>query len=538
MEKNESKQKKESLAKQIDWVSTLVPLAGVLALCALFMILPGQSTIVLQAIRGFLGDDCGLYYAILGLGIFGCTMYIAFSKYGKIKLGNLEKPQYSSFKWGTMIFTSTMAADILFYSLCEWALYANESHIADMGGIQKWASTYPLFHWGPIAWGFYIVLAVAFGFMLHVRGRDKQKFSEACRPVLGKKVDGFWGKIIDLIAVFALLAGTATTFSLATPLLSAALCHVFGLNGGTLLTIGILVLIAVVYTLTVWFGMKGIARLASICSYLFFALLLYVLVGGGETGYILETGFSSLGNLVQNFIGMSTWMDPLRENSFPQNWTIYYWAYWMVWCVATPFFIGVISKGRTIKNMVLGGYGWGLAGTFTSFIILGNYGMAQQLKHGVDISGFIADGGDYSQAILMIFDTLPLAKLGLILLVITMIAFYSTTFDALTMVVSSYSYKRLDVDKEPDKKVRTFWAVLFILLPIALIFAENSMYSLQSVSIIAAFPIGFIILLIVISFFKDANAYFKERAGKTEPTVSGEVIQNASECPASDTEEE
>ena len=383
MEKNENKQKKENLAKQIDWVSTLVPLAGVLALCALFMILPGQSTIVLQAIRGFLGDDCGLYYSILGLGIFGCTMYIAFSKYGKIKLGNLEKPQYSSFKWGTMIFTSTMAADILFYSLCEWALYANESHIADMGGIQKWASTYPLFHWGPIAWGFYIVLAVAFGFMLHVRGRDKQKFSEACRPVLGKKVDGFWGKVIDLIAVFALLAGT-----------------------------------------------------------------------------------------------------------------------------------------------------------FTSFIILGNYGMAQQLKHGVDISGFIADGGDYSQAILMIFDTLPLAKLGLILLVITMIAFYSTTFDALTMVVSSYSYKRLDVDKEPDKKVRTFWAVLFILLPIALIFAENSMYSLQSVSIIAAFPIGFIILLIVISFFKDANAYFKERAGKTEPTVSGEVIQNASECPASDTEEE
>lgn len=525
--------KKESIIKQIDWVSTLIPLAGVLAICAVFMILPGQSTIVLQAIRGFLGDDCGLYYGILGLGIFGCTMYIAFSKYGKIKLGNLEKPQYSSFKWGSMIFTSTMAADILFYSLCEWALYANESHIEDMGGIQKWASTYPLFHWGPIAWGFYIVLAVAFGFMLHVRGRDKQKFSEACRPILGKKVDGFWGKVIDLIAVFALLAGTATTFSLATPLLSAALCHVFGFEGGTILTIVILIVIAVVYTLTVWFGMKGISRLASICCYLFFALLLYVLLGGGETRYILETGFSSLGNLAQNFIGLSTWMDPLRENSFPQNWTIYYWAYWMVWCVATPFFIGVISKGRTIKNMVLGGYGWGLAGTFTSFIILGNYGMAQQLKHGVDAAGFIADGGDYSQAILMIFDTLPLAKLGLILLVITMIAFYSTTFDALTMVVSSYSYKRLDVDKEPDKKVRTFWAVLFILLPIALIFAENSMYSLQSVSIIAAFPIGFIILLIVISFFKDANAYFKERAGKSGPSS-----QSASECPVPDREEE
>jgi BCCT family betaine/carnitine transporter len=213
--------------------------------------------------------------------------------------------------------------------------------------------------------------------------------------------------------------------------------------------------------------------------------------------------------MIQNFIGISTWMDPLRENSFPQNWTIYYWAYWMVWCVATPFFIGLISKGRTIKNTILGGYAWGLAGTFTSFIILGNYGLAQQLKHGVDISGFIANGGDYSEAILKIFETLPLSSIGLILLAITMIAFYATTFDSLTMVVSSYSYKKIKVDEEPDKKIRTFWAIIFILLPIALIFAENSMYSLQSVSIIAAFPIGFIILLIIVSFFKDANSYLK-----------------------------
>ena len=316
--------------------------------------------------------------------------------------------------------------------------------------------------------------------------------------------------MIDLIAIFALIAGTATTFSLATPLLSSALSRVFGFKDGTALTIMILLLIAAVYTLTVWFGMKGISKLASYCTYLFFALLIYFLFIGGETGYILETGFSALGNMIQNFIGMSTWMDPLRENSFPQNWTIYYWAYWMVWCVATPFFIGIISKGRTIKNVVLGGYGWGLLGTFTSFIILGNYGLAQQMKHGIDISGFIADGGSYSNAILKIFDTLPLSKYGLILLVVTMIAFYSTTFDSITMVVSSYSYKKLSIGEEPDKKVRTFWAVMFILLPIALIFSENSMYSLQSVSIIAAFPIGIIVVMIVVSFFKDARKYLKE----------------------------
>lgn len=226
--------------------------------------------------------------------------------------------------------------------------------------------------------------------------------------------------------------------------------------------------------------------------------------------YILETGLSALGNLIQNFPVMSTWMDPLRENSFPQNWTIYYWSYWMVWCVATPFFIGLISKGRTIKNTILGGYGWGLLGTFTSFIILGNYGLAQEMKHGVDISGFIAAGGSYAEAILKIFDTLPFSKIALLLLALTMIAFYATTFDSITMVVSCYSCKRLPIGEEPDKRIRTFWAVVFILLPIALVFSEKSLYSLQSVSIIAAFPLGIILLLIVEGFFKDAGNYISK----------------------------
>lgn len=288
------------------------------------------------------------------------------------------------------------------------------------------------------------------------------------------------------------------------------LSRVFGISNSTFLTVIILVLIALIYTITVWFGMKGISRLAVACSYLFFAFLLYFLIGGGEATYIIETGISAMGNMAQNFIGLATWMDPLRGNSFTQDWTIFYWAYWMVWCVATPFFMAMISRGRTIKNVILGGYGCGLAGTFTSFIILGNYGLSQQMRGNIDIVGDIGSGGSISEAILSIFDTLPLPSLGLMLLVITMIAFYSTTFDALTMVVSSYSYKKLDIGEEPDRRVRVFWSILFILFPIALIFAENSLNSLQSVAIIAAFPIGIIILLIVASFLKDAKAYLED----------------------------
>ena len=164
MDQNE----KKYLMKKLDWVTTIVPFVCVLILCLLFMVFPQKSTDTLSSIRFFLGNEFGSYYLLIGLGVFLCSLYMAFSRYGKIKLGNIEKPQYSNFKWGTMMFTAGLAADILFYSLCEWVLYANEPHIADMGTFQDWASTYPLFHWGPIPWSFYMVLAVAFGFMLPV----------------------------------------------------------------------------------------------------------------------------------------------------------------------------------------------------------------------------------------------------------------------------------------------------------------------------------------------------------------------------------
>lgn len=509
---------KNTLLGRLDLPLIIVPLVIVIALCAVFIISPEQSTGVTDRIRDFLGNDLGAFYIVIGLGIVLITLYIAFSRYGSIRLGNLDKPQYSDWKWATMIFTGVFAADIIFYSLIEWALYAGEPRIEQLGGIQDWASTYPLFHWGPIPWGFYVMLAVAFGFMLHARGRDKQKFSEACRPLLGDRIDGSAGKIIDGIAICALLAGTATTFSLATPLLAAALSRLFGIPLSPVLTIGVLVCIAVVYTISVLSGIKGIIKSASICTTLFFFMLAFVLLLGGETRYIVETGITSIGNLAQNFISLSTWMDPLREsgdgvNGFVQYWTVFYWAYWMAWCVATPFFIGMISKGRTIKNVIFGTYGYGMAGTFLAFIIFGNYGLSQQMAGKVDIIGMVADGRDINLGIIQIFETLPLTELLLVVLFVMLVTFYSTTFDSLTLVISAYSYKHLHPDQESERQVRAFWALMFIIFPIGLIFAENSINSLQSVSIIAAFPIGLVFCLIIASFFKDAKAYLNEQSG-------------------------
>ena len=391
-------------------------------------------------------------------------------------LGNKnEKPKYSFFAWGSMMFTAGLAADILFYSFTVWILYATDPNIAELGSIQDWSSVYPIFHWSLIPWGFYLVLAVAFGFMLHVRKKERQKYSEACRPILGKHTDGLLGRLIDLLAVFALLAGTATTFSLATPLMTNIINELFHLQlNPIIITISILIVTCFIYTYSLLHGFKGISFLAKSCIYLFFALLAYVLFFGGETQYIIETGFSALGRMIQNFFGLATYTDAQRTTSFPQNWTIFYWAYWMVWCVAAPFFIGNISKGRTVRQTIFGGYVFGVGSTIISFIILGNYSLGLQVNGVADFISIYQQTGSLYQVIIEIIRTLPLAPLVLILLLVTMITFYATSFDSIALIASCYSYHKLEENESPHKFIQLMWCILLILLPIALLFSDSS----------------------------------------------------------------
>lgn len=497
---------------RIDWMITLLPFGVIVALCVLFFLIPEQSNDVLNQVRFFFGDTFGTYYLIIGLGVFLTSLFIAFSKYGSIILGGQdEKPKFSFFSWGAMMFTCGLAADILFYSFAEWVMYADNPHITELGKFQEWAGVFPIYHWSFIPWSFYLVLAVAFGFMLHVRKRERQKFSEACRPILGKHTDGIAGRLIDLLAVFALLAGTATTFSVATPLMASIINELLGIEiSRNLSTIIILVLTCICYTYALLHGFKGISILAKVCIYMFFGLLLYVLLEGGNAGYIIDTGVESLGRVVQNFIGLSTYTDPLRTTNFPQDWTIYYWAYWMVWCVAAPFFIGSISRGRTIRQTIFGGYIFGVGSTIISFVILGNYSMGLQIAGVVDFIAQYQQTGDLYGLIISIINTIPYTPFVLVLVVLTMITFYATSFDSIALTASCYSYRKLQKGERPHKLIQLMWCILLILLPIALVFADSSMSNLQTVSIVAAFPLGVVMILIIVSFLKDAGEYLEE----------------------------
>lgn len=489
--------------KQIDWSLVTIPIIVVFGLSFLLERFPKNSQLILESIRSFLNNQLSFLYILVGLFFFISTLYAAFSRIGRIKLGDsTDNPEYSNLRWGVMIFTSTMSADIIFYALCEWLMYSSEPFIKQKGASMEWSLTYSLFHWGPIAWSFYLMLAVAFAYMLYVTKNKRQKFSEACRPLLDKYTDGIAGKLIDLIAIFALIAGTATTFSMSMPLLSQTVGVLFGIRQVKQLSIILICVVVSIYLIASVIGMKAISRLSTICYVFFIGLLLYVLLFSGSFSYIVDAGVQAVGNLTQNFIGMAT---TTHSHGFTQNWTIYYWSYWIVWCVATPFFIGSISRGRTIKDVVLRGYTWGLGGTFCAFVVLSSFGMSRQVQGLVNATQLISDGKNYAQVAIKLMETLPQYRIALILLALAMIGLYSTVFDSITMVISKYSYKHLSIEEEPSKTIRGFWAIVFMVLPMALLISNSNMYNIQSVAIIAALPTMIVMIMIVVGFYKESR---------------------------------
>lgn len=490
----------------------IIPVVIVVVLAALISIFPKAATTVISSTRNFLGNDMGVYYILFGIAAIILLLFLAFSKIGKIKLGKPEDKKMNTFTWGALIFTSTMAADILFYSFHEWTYYWN-ADIGDVANITTessralWSSTYSLFHWGFIPWSFYLILAVIYGFVFHnINKRNKQTMADMCEPLLKRQTNKALGKTINIISIVGLLCGTSTTFSVATPLIAAIACKLFGIANTPLVSVIILIIVAAIYTAAVLAGSKGITLVGKITTIVFsFLLALFLIIGGPR--FIIENGVQGLGNMLANFIKLSTWTEATRTSTFVQDWTIFYWAYWIAWCVATPFFIAKISKGRTIKNVLLGGMLCGLLGTFASFIIFGGFGINLQVNGTFDAVSLIESGAAPAEVIVEMISTNKLAVILLPLILITMICLYSSTFDALTSVVSSFSYKELDIDASPSKKVKIFWSVAFIALPIALIFLDETNQLLMSMSIIGAFPLTIIMILIVISFFKYVKQY-------------------------------
>jgi betaine/carnitine transporter, BCCT family len=497
--------------KIIDWPTFIGALILILAVSIPLMLFPEAGEVVVNMANEFMTETFGVLYLFVGLAAFVFLMYVAFSKNGKVKLGYKgERKEFNTFSWAAMMFSAGIGSSILYWGMIEWAYYYQAPPFGLEPGSNEaisWSTAYGIFHWGPIAWAIYTLPALPIAYFYYVRKKRVLKISEAVRPVLGKLVDTPIGVMIDVLFMFGLMGGAGTTLALGTPMIAAGVADITGIPVTLGMQVVIMMLCTAIFATSSYFGLKkGIKILSDINLWLAVFILAFVFIMG-PTLFISNTTFTSIGIILDNFFKMATWLEPFgklegfKKTDFPQTWTIFYWAWWVVYAPFVGLFVARISRGRTIQEMILGTMIYGTVGSLLFFGILGNFGLYLQLSGAFDVIGFMNEAGAPA-TIIAILHQLPLAKIIVPLFTILAIIFLSTTFDSASFILAAVVQK--EVNSDPLRWNRLFWAFTLTVLPLVLMFM-GGLETLQTASIVAGFPVVFIMILLAWSFMKASS---------------------------------
>lgn len=499
------------------------------------ILFPDEGKAWVGKARAFVGDNFGFAYLAFGVLAMMFVIYIVFSDIGKIKLGRPEETaEFPDASWASMLFCGGIGASILYWGLIEWAYYYQSPPFNIAGGSPdaiRWATTYGIFHWGPVAWAIYLVPAVPIAYFYYVRETPVLKVSQTLMPLLGEKLAGSnWAKMLDVLFVFGMVGGGATTLGLASPLINEGLYNLFGLPRNITMQIVVLLVTTIIFAYSAYQGLKGgIQKLSNINFYLAMAFLLFILIVG-PTVFILNTGLEALGRSITAMPRMMTYVEPFKDfqnfgfahTTFPQDWTVFYWAWWLVFAPTIGLFIAKISRGRTIRNMVIGSMFYGSLGCAMFMIILGNYGLYLQLTGAVDVVA-VLNNESPTAAIFAILNSLPMSYLVVAVFTFLAIIFTATTFDSISYILASVV--QVEVDDEPHRWNRLFWAFTLCLLPAILMFLGD-LQTLQTASIIAGAPLIIILTMMMISVIKAARYDLYYQADYDLKTIHIEELAN------------
>ncbi|WP_236542695.1 BCCT family transporter [Spiractinospora alimapuensis] len=468
-----------------------------------FVIVPDTAQAVLGSVLSVLESDFGWLYIWFVAGAAGLLGWLACSRNGRIRMGRDEdRPEFSTAAWLAMIFTAAIGGGIMYWGIIEWAHYYVEPPFQlEPRSVEaaEWSATYPLFHWGFTAWAVFCVPALALAYLYHVRRIRSLRLSDACRGVLGDRVDGWAGRVIDVIFILGMLGAAGTSLGLAVPTISAGFARLFGLPSGTWLDVGVIALWTLLFGGSVFLGLqRGLRRLANINLWLAGILGLIVLVVG-PTVFILDTFTNSVGTLLQNVVQMSFYTDPVGESGFEETWTVFYWGWWISYGPFVGLFCAKISKGRTVRQMILGMCGFGSLGCWLSFTLLGNSGLAYE-QRGAGIADALESEGAVA-AIFATLDAFPLSGLITTLYLVLLLIFLSTTLDSAAYVMGATTSRDLPNEVEPARANRVLWAVVLAAVSVA-VMSAGGVGALQTLAVVTAAPLIVILTMVAISLVR------------------------------------
>ncbi len=493
------------LKKQIVFgISLLI----VLSLVGLGVVDPAMLDEYSSLVHEYIIETYGWGYLISTLIFLIFNIWLAMSKYGTIRLGNdNEKPQYSYFGWFSMLFAAGMGIGMIFWGVAEpMSHYLNppEYLASQSDAAAKFAMRYSFFHWGVHPWAVYITMSLAIAYFSFRRGMPPL-ISSCLYPLLGEKIYGVAGYCIDILAVFATVFGIVTSLGLGAMQITTGLGEVFHFVPTFQAQVVVIAVVTVLFMISSMTGLdKGIQILSKTNILLAITLLGFMLLVG-PTAYIFNVFTNTVADYLSGLFNMSLSTNPFQGYAWTQSWTIFYWAWWIAWSPFVGLFVASISRGRTIREFVLGALLVPTLLTFLWFSVFGGSAFFLELQEGAQIAKAVSE--DVSVGMFRLFTHYPLSGVLTMITVLLLGVFFVTSADSATFVLSMMTSQG---SLYPPAGKKIIWGVTVSCTAVILLYS-GGLEALQKMAIAAALPFTVIMLLMCRSLVKGLRYEIKHR---------------------------
>ncbi|WP_127129174.1 BCCT family transporter [Georgenia sp. SYP-B2076] len=493
-------------------LKVFIPAAAiVLAFVLVAVAFPRWLGSLMAAANTVVVSSLGWYYVLIVTGFVLFALYLAFSRLGDIKLGrDEEKPQYGMFTWFAMLFAAGMGIGLVFWGVAEPLNHFASPPPRAVGGpetLAQGAMTYTFLHWGLHAWAIYIVVGLSMAYVVH-RRRRPVSLRWALEPLLGtERVQGGWGHVVDVVAVVGTMFGVATSLGFGVVQIGAGLDHLGVLQLTRTALVVLIIVIAGMAALSVATGLDAGIKWLSNINLVFAGLFLLAVLLAGPTLFLLREFVQSVGSYLESIVRLSFATLPYQGaagEAWLASWTTYYWGWWMSWSPFVGIFIARISRGRTVREFIVGVLLAPTLVTFLWFSIMGGTALYREL---FGDGGLITDGKvDNNTALFQMLEALPggpvLSGLAILLVVI----FFVTSSDSGSYVVSMLS---TGGDPNPPLWTRLTWAVLSGAIAAVLLGtggAGGALASLQTMAILVAAPFSIVMIAMCVALYRSLGA--------------------------------
>ncbi|ASB49886.1 BCCT family transporter [Alkalitalea saponilacus] len=454
---------------------------------------------IFSSTQSAISSNFGWLFIIAVNFFFIFSLYIGFGKYGNIRLGGDDaEKEFSTPAWFAMLFSAGMGIGILFWGVAEPVFHYMNPPFGEGSTLEsaEKAMNLTFLHWGFHAWGIYALVGLSLAFFAFNR-KQPLTIRSVFLPLLGKRVNGPIGNIIDVFAVLATLFGLATSLGLGVKQVSGGLHHVFGTPNTVAMQVFLIIGITLIATISVVTGIKKGVRFLSEWNLRIAAILLLLVLIVGPTLFIFKSFIQNIGNYLNEMLLVSTWTEAYRDRGWQGSWTVFYWAWWISWSPFVGMFIARVSKGRTIREFIFGVL---LVPSLITFLWLTAFGGSAIW---LDLKGVVPGLGerivaDESTALFVFFENFPLSTIASIIGILLVMSFFVTSSDSGSLVIDS-----ITAGGKLDAPVgqRIFWANTEGAVA-AVLLIGGGLTALQTAAVTTGLPFLIILLVMIYSLNK------------------------------------